>query len=86
MSIAALGYLEFEVSDLDKWEKFATQVLGVAMDRTVGGATLRWDERAVRVFLHEGPLDDLSALGFECADEDELADTVSSLRAGGIDV
>lgn len=86
MSIAALGYLEFEVSNLDKWEKFATRVLGVGFERREGGATLRWDERAARVFLREGPKDDLHCLGFECASDVELDDTVSALRGAGVDV
>jgi 4,5:9,10-diseco-3-hydroxy-5,9,17-trioxoandrosta-1(10),2-diene-4-oate hydrolase len=86
MSIAALGYLEFEVSNLDKWENFATQVLGVGMMRTDGGAILRWDDRAARVFLKEGPADDLTTIGFECADEDELAHSLAKLRAADVPV
>jgi 4,5:9,10-diseco-3-hydroxy-5,9,17-trioxoandrosta-1(10),2-diene-4-oate hydrolase len=86
MSIAALGYIEFEVSSLDKWEAFATRVLGVEFKRGEGSATLRWDERAARVFLREGPKDDLLTVGFECANDAELDATVASLRKAGVDV
>ncbi len=71
--VSQLGYLGFEVSDLDAWARFSEEILGVEARRTSETALeLRIDGRAGRFFLHQGPRDDLSALGFEVADGDAL--------------
>src|SRR5262245_29929696 len=85
--IDQLGYLAFEVSDLGAWEKFATEVLGlVVVSKTARGFALRLDDHAARIFVEEGPADDLAAVGWEVADEATLADVAARLRAGGNDV
>ena len=86
-AVSQLGYIGFEVSDLAAWETFATKVLGVAIaDRSDSGFTLRWDRNYHRVFITEGPLDDVALVGFECASEDDLETTAQALRDAGHDL
>jgi 2,3-dihydroxybiphenyl 1,2-dioxygenase len=85
--IDQLGYLAFEVDDLDLWETFATDVLGLAVARRRDGAlSLRMDGHAQRFFLHAGPADDLAAVGWQVADQAALDKIVARLRAAGCEV
>ena len=86
--IAQLGYLVFEVSDLAAWDRFATQVLGLAIvDRKDdGGFSLRMDGHQRRFFIEPGKADDLSVLGWEVDDEAALSAVVDRLRHAGVDV
>ncbi len=86
--IQRLGTLGFEVSDVDAWERFAVDVLGLAVGerRADGSLALRMDERAQRIVLHPGPADDLAYLGFECDDEAALRALVADLSGAGVAV
>jgi 2,3-dihydroxybiphenyl 1,2-dioxygenase len=71
--ISQLSYLVFDVSDLAAWRAFATDVLGLAVvDETERGFALRMDDHAARFFVTQGPADDLAAVGWEVADEQQL--------------
>lgn len=84
--IDQLGYLAFEVDNLDLWERFATDVLGLTVARRWdGGLSLRMDGHAQRFFLHAGPADDLAAVGWQVADEATLDAVVARLRAAGVE-
>jgi 2,3-dihydroxybiphenyl 1,2-dioxygenase len=76
-----LGFLCFEVRDLSTWDKFLTQTLGLV---AVGSGRYRMDGHAWRFQLTEGPLDDLSAVGWELTDA-ELDDRLAALAAAGIE-
>ena len=67
--VHSLGYFLFEVSDLDAWDHFLTQVIGVERGEALGEGLVpyRTDDRAARILLRRGPADDLIALGFEVA-------------------
>ena len=86
--ISRLGYLGFEVSDLEAWERFAVEGLGlVVADRHADGSlALRMDEQAQRIVLHPGARDDLAYAGFEVADEATLRELVQKLFAAGLAV
>lgn len=77
-----LGFLVFEVSDLDAWHHFMTQTLGLV---GVGAGRYRNDGHAWRFQLVEGPLDDLQSVGWEMTD-DELDSALARLSAAGVDV
>jgi 2,3-dihydroxybiphenyl 1,2-dioxygenase len=82
--IDQLGYLAFEVSDLAVWEQFATGVLGLEVaQRWDAGFSLRMDGHAQRFFVHQGPADDLAAIGWQVADEAALERLVGHLREHG---
>ena len=81
-----LGYLGFEVSDLSRWQKFAPEVLGLAVEITDELTYLRMDEYAWRVCLTPGPRDDLTLLGWEMRDAAALAELAAKLEAHGVAV
>lgn len=86
-SVAQLGYLGFEVSDLEAWERFATQVLGLGVARRdPSGFTLRMDAHAQRFFISEGPADDLAVVGWQVPGDAELDTLVDRLRSAAVDV
>jgi biphenyl-2,3-diol 1,2-dioxygenase len=75
-----LGFLCFEVSDPAAWDTFLTQTLGLT---SAGSGRYRMDDHAWRFQITEGPLDDLSAVGWELTPT-ELADRLDHLRRAGI--
>jgi 2,3-dihydroxybiphenyl 1,2-dioxygenase len=85
--VAQLGYLGFAVADLDAWERFAVDVLGlVVAARDAGGAfTLRMDGHAQRFFVDRGG-DDVAFIGWEAPDAATLDELADRLRAAGHDV
>ncbi len=85
--IFALGYVVFNVSDLDQWESFATSILGLQVARKTRDVLgLRMDEWAQRILLERGTDDDLVALGWQFDNSEALLDYVLRLRARDIDV
>lgn len=89
--VTQLGYLAFDVSDLDAWERFGTEVLGMTVGkRFADGFTLRLDSHASRLFVRKaaegGPVDDLAVLGLQVDDAAALAEVTARLRAAGRDV
>ncbi len=84
-AIARLGYLGFEASDLDAWERFARRLLGdgVAERGADGSLALRLDEQAQRIVIHPGAADDLAYVGFEVDGEHALRALARSASASG---
>lgn len=67
--IEALGYVGLEVSDMDAWVRFATDILGLqAVPRSDGAVDLRMDSYAFRLRLMPGPADDIAWAGWEVRD------------------
>lgn len=90
-AIKQLGYLGFAVSDLPRWEAYATTVLGLELSRRFvdGGFSLRHDDQEQRLFIRPGDAetqDDLDVLGFEAEDDEALASVASRLTAAGVAV
>ncbi len=88
ISVTQLGYVGFEVADLEAWERFATDVLGLESTgrRADGSLALRMDDYAQRIVLHPGSADDLAYSGWELADGAALEALVERLRAAGASV
>ncbi|RMF16353.1 MAG: hypothetical protein D6761_06425 [Candidatus Dadabacteria bacterium] len=84
--ISQLGYIEFEVSDPDAWERFGTNVLGLTASpkRDDGGYSFRLDSRRHRIFIRPGAADDLVTLGVEAADNDALERILERLRKNDV--
>ena len=72
--VTQLGYLGINVSDLDAWEQFATDVLGLQVSGrdTDGSLFLKMDEYHHRFILHPGADDDLAYAGWQVTDEQAL--------------
>jgi 2,3-dihydroxybiphenyl 1,2-dioxygenase len=85
--VSQLAYLGFEVRDLSAWEQFGTKILGLGItNRTPEGFGLRLDSYRQRFHITAGDADDLSMIGWELPNEQELAATVARLREAGVDV
>lgn len=87
MSVQRLGYLGFEVSDVQAWRSFMTQKLGVmeaAGDED--SARFRTDSRSWRILVEKGPSDDILFAGFEVDSEAELFAIGERLESHGIKV
>lgn len=63
--IQQLGYVVFEVSELDVWEEFGTKILGLMLTERQedGGFRLRNDGYAHRIIVTPGPADDCVGIG-----------------------
>ena len=87
-SVTQLGYLGLGVSNVDKWEHFATQVLGLQANGRDNDGTLflRMDEYHHRFNLHPDGNDDLAYIGWEVADEQDLHTTAEQLNAAEVEV
>ncbi len=87
-SITQLGYLGLSVSDVDQWEQFATQVLGLQVNERDddGSLFLRMDEYHHRFTVHPGGKDDIAYVGWEVTGEAELRAIADQLGAAGVAV
>ena len=85
-AVAQLGYLGFEVSDVEAWVVFCERVLGFQVERHDEGFSCRYDSYARRLFFEEGPADDLIAVGWEVASAGDLRDLVARLAKGGVEI
>ncbi|MCC6648581.1 MAG: VOC family protein [Polyangiaceae bacterium] len=86
-AVQQLGYLGFEVKDLAAWERFAVGVLGLSVSRRdARGLALRLDGHAHRLFVTEGPADDLAFVGWQVAGDAELDALAARLRDRGVAV
>jgi 2,3-dihydroxybiphenyl 1,2-dioxygenase len=83
-----LGYLGFEVRDVDAWAAFAVDVLGLAISArgADGGFSLRCDDWEQRFVVSPGPADDIAFFGWEVDDAGALEATAGRLRAAGVEV
>ena len=81
-SISNLGYFVLGVSDLQAWEKFAVDVIGLQAGRRVTGQSLalRMDDHEQRVILEKSDDDDMLAVGWEFSTEQELHEFVVQAR------
>jgi 2,3-dihydroxybiphenyl 1,2-dioxygenase len=85
--INSLGYFGLGVSDLDQWQSFATEILGMQVgQRDAQGMSLRMDEHQQRIFLEENSIDDLLVAGWQLKTEQALEEFVAELRDKGVEV
>jgi 2,3-dihydroxybiphenyl 1,2-dioxygenase len=87
MNIRALSYVGVEVTDLDAWERFATEFLGMPSNRPADGRLLlRMDERSYRFDVRQGSADRLLWLGWELSTKADLTAAVTELRSVGVEI
>lgn len=88
MSVISLGYLHLRTPNLDAWQTFATQVLGLmpASGPDPEAQYYRWDDRPYRLVLAPGDEHSVSAIGFEVADDRHLRSVVRTLESADVAV
>lgn len=85
MGVASLGYIGFEVSDLDAWHSYLTDFLGLmAGKRNGASARYRMDDRAFRIQLEQGKADDISFIGLEVETLEGLQELRERLEKAGV--
>lgn len=83
--ISNLGYLVINVSDLDAWEFFASEILGLMIgERTDDRMTLRMDEYDYRIILNKSDKDDIEVAGWQFDTKEELDQFVDELSQKGV--
>ena len=80
-----LAYLALEVRDLARWHRVAADMLGLPMAGPDGDGTLalRLDDRVHRFILRQGAADDIDALGWEVANQEDFDAVVARAEAAG---
>lgn len=68
--IKALGYIEAQTTDMERWRKLAIDVLGFAEGAgpEEDALYLRVDERAARIIVRQGETDQVTVVGWEVRD------------------
>ena len=89
MSIASLGYVVIEASDLEAWRSYACQVLGLMENQTLSGPEavyFRADDRPFRLAVVKGTSDKFAACGWELASASAYEGVLRRLQSADIPV
>ncbi|MGH3636465.1 biphenyl-2,3-diol 1,2-dioxygenase [Mycobacterium sp.] len=86
--VKSLGYLKIQTTDIDRWRAFAFEVLGFAQGSgpDSNALYLRMDERAARITVVPGELDQVVHIGWEVRDGVALGRVRDSLEDAGVAV
>ncbi|WP_181696353.1 biphenyl-2,3-diol 1,2-dioxygenase [Nocardia sp. GTS18] len=86
--IKSLGYVKIQTADMDRWRKFAFEVLGFAQGSgpDEDALYLRMDERAARMVVVPGESDAVVTIGWEVRDHAALVRVQEAVTAAGIAV
>lgn len=83
-SVAGLGYVVVSATNLDAWEKFAVELLGMQIaERSADRLLLRLDDRAYRFDIRRGDSDAVERLGWEVRGERDLQELATALEQDG---
>src|SRR5262249_60872736 len=87
-SVTQLGYLGLSVDNVDQWEHFAGDVLGLQPGERDpdGWLFLRMDEYHHRFIVHPTGKNDLAYIGWEVATESAMDAAAEQLRRAGVAV
>jgi biphenyl-2,3-diol 1,2-dioxygenase len=87
-SVTQLGYVGLSVNNLEEWENFATNVLGLQSNGidSEGNLSLRMDEYSHRFIIQPTGKDDVDFVGWQVTDEPALMQMAEQLRQAGIEV
>ena len=85
-SITELSYLGLGVKNLQEWQRFAADILGleVVEAEVPSRCYLRMDNWHHRLILDEDGTDDLNYLGFRVAGVEEFQEMLQQLEAAGV--
>lgn len=85
--IRALGYVEVQTNDMERWRKLAFDILGFAEGAgpDPDALYLRVDERASRIIVRPGEQDGVTVVGWEVRDREALDRLRATLAEAGVD-
>jgi 3,4-dihydroxy-9,10-secoandrosta-1,3,5(10)-triene-9,17-dione 4,5-dioxygenase len=86
--LKSLGYITVAATDIERWRQFAFGVLGFAQGKGPDSSALylRMDERAARIVVVPGEVDQVGTVGWEVRDHAGLEHVKSALDAAGVPV
>lgn len=85
--VRSLGYVVISSGDLDAWEKFATELVGLQVsERTEDRLRLRNDSAWYRLDVQRGDAEGVTTLGWEVSGPRELVEFAKILESAGYDV
>lgn len=87
IDIKSMGYVRVTATDMDRWQVFAEQVLGLMKGKGPNPEALyyRIDAVTARLVVTPGDVDEMSACGWEMADPAALDAAREHLTAAGIE-
>ena len=87
-SVTQLGYVGIGAKDVEQWEHYATESLGLQSNgrESDGSLFLRMDEYEYRFAVHPDGKDDISYIGWQVTNERDLMEMEAQLREAGIEV
>lgn len=85
--VRSLGYVVISAGDLDAWEKFATELVGLQVsERTDDTLLLRNDRHWYRLRIERGEAEGVTTLGWEVSGAPELVEFQKILESAGYEV
>ncbi len=85
--VRSLGYVVISAGDLDAWETFATELVGLQVaERTEDRLRLRNDSAWYRLDVQRGDAEGVTTLGWEVSGPAELVEFAKILESAGYDV
>jgi 3,4-dihydroxy-9,10-secoandrosta-1,3,5(10)-triene-9,17-dione 4,5-dioxygenase len=85
--VRSLGYVIISSGDLDAWETFACDLLGLQVaEKTPDRLRLRNDEKIYRLEVVRGEAEGVTVLGWEVQGKEALEDLVTRLETNGYEV
>ena len=82
--VRSLGYVVISAGDLDAWEKFATELVGLQVaERTPDRLRLRNDRAWCRLDVQRGEAEGVTTLGWEVSGPEDLAEFAKVLTNAG---
>jgi len=87
MPVSQFGYLGIGVSDVHKWEQFATEILGMEVTERANDGTvyLRMDEYHHRIALVPNGKDDMAYVGWQVPNRKEYEEIKAKLLQAGVE-
>lgn len=83
----SLGYVVIETQRFADWARFGSDTIGWELDDSADEALrFRLDDHVCRILLRRGPVEDLTAVGWEVADHDDFDEVLARLRGAGVPV
>ena len=86
MDIRGLGYVSVLASDLDKWRRYATDVLGMMVVEQEAELLLKMDERPYRLRIERAERDGYGACGWEVAGAAAFEQAIAELQQADVQV
>ena len=87
-SVTQLGYVGVGATDVEQWEHYATETLGLQSNgrESDGSLFLRMDEYQYRIAIHPNGADDIAYVGWQVTNEASLQEMAEQLRNAGVEV